>query len=139
VPEMIEFELPGGRAVTVEVAPAAVAGQPERVGRLGQPVRAAKASFDEALADVRDAASSALAQFRAMPSRPDEVEITFGVKFDAKAGAIIAETGLSAHFQVKVIWARDRRVPGGDEAPGLEEDGTGLGGHPADGEPVAGG
>jgi hypothetical protein len=112
VPEMIEFELAGGRAVAVEVGEVgAAAGGVERVGRAGQAFQAAKRSFDEALGDVREAASTALAQFRSMPSRPDEVEITFGVKFDARAGAVIAETKVAAHFEVTVRWTRDDSTP----------------------------
>jgi Trypsin-co-occurring domain 1 len=111
VPEMIEFELAGGRAVAVEV-PAGTASFPspagvERVGRAGAAMQSVKRSFDDALGDVREAASAALAQFRAMPSRPDEVEISFGVKFDARAGAVIAETKVAAHFEVTVRWARE--------------------------------
>jgi hypothetical protein len=118
VPEMIEFELAGGRAVAVEVPAAAVptggvptggvpTGAVERVGRAADAAHAVRRSFDDALTDVREAASAALATFRAMPSRPDEVEISFGVKFDARAGAVIAETKVAAHFEVTVRWARD--------------------------------
>jgi hypothetical protein len=34
------------------------------------------------------------------------VEITFGVKFDARAGAMIAQTGLEGNFQLTVRWKR---------------------------------
>jgi hypothetical protein len=36
--------------------------------------------------------------------KPEEVQITFGVKPDAQAGAVIARTGMQGHFEVKVKW-----------------------------------
>jgi Trypsin-co-occurring domain 1 len=124
VPEMIEFELAGGRAVAVEVPAASLpaatmpAGPVERVGRAADAAHAVRRTFDDALTDVREAASAALAKFRAMPSSPDEVEISFGVKFDARAGAVIAETKVAAHFEVTVRWAREGVDPHRDRRPG---------------------
>jgi Trypsin-co-occurring domain 1 len=126
VPEIVEFALPDGRLVGVEVTPAVVRGRVEKVGRLEQQAEAARKSFAKALDDVRAAAGTALERFSSMPSRPDEVEITFGVKFDARAGAVIAETGLSAHLQVKLTWARGAATPG-------DEDERDAGDEPADG------
>jgi hypothetical protein len=112
VPELIEFELGTGGSVAIEVGPGAGL---ERVGRGGGTVRDVRASFEEALGDVRDAAAAALAQFQQMPTKPDEVEIAFGVKFDAQAGAIIARAGVEGNLQVTVKWARPRPP---DPAPG---------------------
>jgi hypothetical protein len=103
VPELIQYALNTGGHVTVEVAnPVGV----ERVGRRERVLHDMAASFDEALVDVRDAAAAALAQFQAMATRPDEVEISFGIKLDAKVGAVIAETGVEGNFQVTVKWAQ---------------------------------
>lgn len=101
--ELARFELNGGGTVVVEVDE-----EPgvSRAGRPGRVLRDAKASFEKALGDVRDAASSALGQFRSMPRQPDEVEIKFGVKLDAQAGAVIAKTGMQGHFEVKLRWHR---------------------------------
>jgi Trypsin-co-occurring domain 1 len=102
--QLARFELDGGGSVLVEVDD-----EPgvQRAGRPGKLlVQEAKSSFANALADVRDAASAALNQFRAMTDRPDEVEIKFGVQMDAEAGAVIARTGISGTFEVKVTWRR---------------------------------
>lgn len=70
-------------------------------------VRDARRSFEQALGTVRDAASAALGQFQAMARKPDEVEIKFGVKLSAEAGAVIAKTGIDGQFEVKLKWKRD--------------------------------
>jgi hypothetical protein len=36
--------------------------------------------------------------------RPDEVQVTFGIKFDAQAGAILTKVGVEASIQVQLTW-----------------------------------
>ena len=63
--------------------------------------------FEDALANVRDAALVALRTFREGPddSEPDEIELEFGVKFGTEAGAMIAKTALEGQFTVRLTWA----------------------------------
>jgi hypothetical protein len=101
VTELARFELQQGGDVVVEVdtGPATA-----RVSRRDDLVLDAKVSFERALGAVKDAASAALGQFQAMARKPDEVEIKFGVKLSAEAGAVIAKTGLEGQFEVKLKW-----------------------------------
>lgn len=101
--DLIRFELETGGTVTVELdeKPGVVP-----AGGRGSVLRDAKLSLERALSDVRDAAAAALGQFQEMASKPDEVEIVFGVKLDAQAGAIIAKTGVQGHFEIKLKWDR---------------------------------
>jgi hypothetical protein len=110
MPELVEFELGNGGSVAVEVRSGAGM---ERVGRGSRAIRDVRTSFEEALGDVRDAAAAALSQFQHMPTTPDEVEIAFGVKFDAQVGAVIAQTGVEGNLQVTVRWKRPPRPPAG--------------------------
>lgn len=105
--ELVRFELETGGTVTVEVEEEPGIG---RAARQGGILRDAQLSLERALGDVRDAAAAALGQFQKMASQPDEVEITFGVKLDAQAGALIAKTGMQGHFEVKLTWARESVV-----------------------------
>lgn len=114
--ELARFGLDGGGEVLVEVEP--VPGT-TRVSRGDDLVVAAKESFEQALGTVRDAASAALGQFQRMSRKPDEVEIKFGVKLSASAGAVIAKTGVDGQFEVKLKWKRDpaAETPEEDEEP----------------------
>ncbi|GAA2888176.1 CU044_2847 family protein [Streptosporangium fragile] len=106
--EWVRFELADEEgSILVEMDP-----EPglERLSRRGDGFTQAKISFESALANVRDAASSALQQFRTMAAPPDEVEIQFGIKLSASAGAVIAKTGTEGHFDVKIKWQRETRL-----------------------------
>jgi hypothetical protein len=101
VAELTRFKLADGGSVLVEVdQPPGIS----RVSRQGRILEAAGESFDRALAQVRDAAVTALHQFRTMRHRPDEVVLKFGVKLDAEAGAVIAKTKLEGNFEVTLTW-----------------------------------
>ncbi|MFE9747267.1 CU044_2847 family protein [Saccharothrix saharensis] len=105
MPELISFSLPDDDVVLVEVE----ADGPEisPVSRGGDVIRSAATSLDDALRHVRKAASTALANFREMDVRPDEVQVEFGVKLTAQAGAVIAKTGVEGHLKIKLTWTRD--------------------------------
>jgi hypothetical protein len=109
--ELARFELQQGGDVVVEVATGPATA---RVSRRDDVVLDAKVSFERALGAVKDAASAALGQFQAMARKPDEVEIKFGVKLSAEAGAVIAKTGIDGQFEVKLKW---KRPPAEDTEP----------------------
>jgi hypothetical protein len=67
---------------------------------------AAELSFEQALDRVRPAADALVAKLRALATRPDEVEVTFGLRMSAKAGAVIAVSGAEANFTVALRWTR---------------------------------
>ncbi len=102
--ELMSFPVDAENAVLVEVD----LDQPEigPVSRVGDLIMSAATSFDGALAQVREAASIALATFRDMDVRPDEVQVEFGVKLNAQAGAVIAKTGVDGHLKVKLTLRR---------------------------------
>ncbi|WP_103347577.1 CU044_2847 family protein [Amycolatopsis sp. CA-128772] len=99
--EFVRFPLTDGGSVVVEVE-----GEPglEQASVPSGVLRKATTTFEHALGEVREAAAAALAQFRGLG--PDEVELKFGVKLDAQAGAVIARTGLQGQFEVKLKWVR---------------------------------
>ncbi|MFF0153419.1 CU044_2847 family protein [Micromonospora sp. NPDC005203] len=106
--ELRRFDLDGGGSVVVEVDGRAGV---TPAGNAGKVVREARATFDRALSEVRDAASAALGQFQSMAHRPDEVEISFGVQLTAEAGAVIARTGVQGQLTVTVRWQRPPHGP----------------------------
>jgi hypothetical protein len=106
--ELMRIPLERGGEVYVEAEP--VAGL-ERAGRVADFVEDASQSLEQALLRVRDAVSVAVTQFVEMAEQPDEVELKFGIKLDAQAGAVIARTGLQGHFEVKLKWRHNAETP----------------------------
>ena len=73
----------------------------------GEIVHDVKEKFEDALENVRNAAQSALRTFRDEALDPDDVEIEFGIKLNAAAGAVIAKTSAEGHLTVKLKWSRN--------------------------------
>ncbi|MFH8294221.1 CU044_2847 family protein [Streptomyces sp. NPDC018059] len=67
--------------------------------------------FESALGHVRGAALSALRTFRERALDPDAIELEFGVKLTAAAGAVIAKTSAEGHLTVRLTWSREREEP----------------------------
>ena len=107
--DLVRFELYDGGSVVVEVASdeSGIA----RASRTSDAIHSAATSFEAALSSVRDAAVSALQQFKDIPQPPDEVTIEFGVKLSVQAGAVIAQTGAAGHLQVTLAWHRSASLP----------------------------
>lgn len=101
----IEFPLESGGTVVVEGLGAPAVGP---VGRVG--IDRAAETLRQALSPVVDAASDVLDAFRALPRKPDDVEVRFGVALDAKVGAILATGSAGVHLEVTMRWS-----PGSDD------------------------
>jgi hypothetical protein len=61
--------------------------------------------FVDAVARVKPAAEAVLRTFQELQT-PDEISLEFGVKFNAKAGAILASVDSEATFKVSLKWKR---------------------------------
>ncbi|WTX70890.1 hypothetical protein OG788_16130 [Streptomyces sp. NBC_00647] len=139
---LVEFKTDDGALVVVEAADDASGSR--LVARDDGTVQATR-TFEGALEGVRAAAQSALRVFRDGSLRPDSVEIEFGVKLSAEAGALIAKSSVEGHLVVKLSWApgepeRNGSRSGPDTASGVTP-GTGgtAGTGPASGrEPLSG-
>ncbi|TDC60384.1 hypothetical protein E1200_30545 [Actinomadura sp. GC306] len=78
----------------------------QSVSRSGGMIHDAAGRFEDAFQNVRDAAEAALASLRGGQLNPDAVELEFGVKLNAAAGAVIAKTSVEGHLKVKMTWGR---------------------------------
>jgi Trypsin-co-occurring domain 1 len=108
--ELVRWEITDG-AVVVEVD-SQEPGFQSIARKPGQVIYDAGSRFEDALENVRNAAVSALAKFRDEVLDPDQVEIEFGVRFNAEAGAVIAKTSAEGHLVVKLAWSRSPEKPG---------------------------
>jgi hypothetical protein len=110
---LTEFRTEDGAVVVVEAVDDESGARP--VSRGDGPARAAR-TFEGALGGVRAAAESALRVFRDGSLRPDSVELEFGVKLSAEAGAVINKGSAEGHLVVKLSWSPGRSE-GSDPEP----------------------
>ncbi|MGH3865784.1 MAG: CU044_2847 family protein [Pseudonocardiaceae bacterium] len=109
--EVVRFELAEGAAVLVEVDEDNLG--IERVSRGRDGVVEAGHRLTEALGSVRDAARESMEVLRTLS--PGRMELEFGVKLAAEAGAIIAKTAAEGHFTVRLTWAPDAEASNGSQ------------------------
>ena len=99
---LVEFPLEGGGSVVAEVD------EPESEGAIraarGDTIIKAKETLEEALNKVLPVTKSLVEKLRSIGSKPDEIEISFGVKLNTVAGAVIASASAEANFGVTVRW-----------------------------------
>ncbi|GAA2287667.1 hypothetical protein GCM10010145_40050 [Streptomyces ruber] len=103
---LVEFTTADGAVITVEAAGDESGSR--LVSRGADGAVQATRTFEGALDGVRSAASSALRVFRDGSLRPDAVEIEFGVRLTAEAGALIAKSAVEGHLLVKLSWSPGR-------------------------------
>lgn len=99
---LVRFELEDGSPVFVEVEDAGE-GSAQRVGRGEEGVEQAKDRFVDAVARIKPAAEAVLQAFRDL-NTPEEIGLEFGIKFNAKAGVILASVDSEAIFKVYLKW-----------------------------------
>lgn len=104
---LLEFKTDDGAVVVVEAAEDEGGPGSRLVARHDGTVEATR-TFEGSLEGVRAAAESALRVFRDGSLRPDSVEIEFGVKLTAEAGALIAKSSVEGHLMVKLSWSPER-------------------------------
>ncbi|MCK4579044.1 MAG: hypothetical protein KAU50_09660 [Candidatus Marinimicrobia bacterium] len=67
-------------------------------------VEKSKQALDKSASIIRAMAERISDVREAMPSRPDEVTVQFGIKFDAEVGALIAKSGVEASINLTLVW-----------------------------------
>ena len=102
--ELVSFELATGEAIIVEIDDR----DPgfERAARDGEIAKAAT-RLESALDVVRPTADAIAHRLRALSVPADEIRVDFGVRLNARAGAVIASTEGQGHFQVTLTWRRE--------------------------------
>lgn len=101
-----QFTLEDGTPFLVEVDEPTT-GAVQRVTSIstGKLVYQAKVSLEEALDRVKPVASTVLSKLKSGLTTPaDEIEVKFGLKLNAEAGAIISSVGGEVTFEVTLKW-----------------------------------
>ena len=66
----------------------------------------AQVNLENAFDQVRAVASTALTRLREVAEQTKQVEMEFGIRLNAEAGAVIARTQAEGHLQVTSAWTR---------------------------------
>lgn len=62
--------------------------------------------FEDALDVVNYSARAFAKKIRSLPEIPDEMELTFGLKAIGKGALVVAQAGVEANFNVKLVWKK---------------------------------
>lgn len=105
VKPIIEYSMEDGNIVLFEVDRAAEEGI-VRAAKPGEIAGRARKTLEEALDGVKPAASAVIRKLRGLSDPADEVEVEFGLKLSADVGAVVASTGVEAHYKISLTWKR---------------------------------
>jgi len=106
---LIEFPLADATFLLVEVDEPDSTDPLVRAARPSEVVTRAQQTFEEALEKVKPAASIIIQKLRSLHDSPDEIEVEFGLKLTAEAGAVVATAGVEANYKVTLKWQKTIR------------------------------
>ena len=69
----------------------------------------AQETFEAALDKIRPAAQTIIQKLRALHDPPDQIQVEFGLKLNAQAGAFIAAASTEANYKVTLTWKREEK------------------------------
>lgn len=107
--QLVEYSLADGTTFLIEVD------EPERTTAVervalpsGQLVLKAQQSFEEALDKVKPVASTIVSKLRSLNTPADAVEVKFGLKLTAEAGAIFSSVGGEVTYEITLKWNQNQ-------------------------------
>lgn len=104
--DLVRFTTDFGEGVVVEVEESDhEAGLVRASRRPGEVVLESTKSFGEIASVIQPVANRLIQSIRAVDVKPEEVEITFGLKLTFSAGAVIASTSGEGNFQIRLKWS----------------------------------
>ena len=99
---LVAFPLESGGSIVIEVDEPEVGGT-VRAAR-GEKLEQAKETVEEALNKILPVTKNVVEKIRDVAHKPEEIEITFGVKLTTTAGAVIASASAEANFEIRMLW-----------------------------------
>lgn len=100
---LIEFSIEDDDFILVEVEEQQRSGT-TRVSRSSEVPEKAQKSFEQALHKIKPVARGIIKELRSLQEPVNEVEVKFGVKMSAEAGAVIASASVEANYEVTLKW-----------------------------------
>lgn len=105
---LIEFPLEDGTAMLVEIDEPELGGL-VKASRAGEVIAKAQQTLEKSLEKVQPAAQFVIQQLRKLHDSPNEIEVAFGLKLSADAGAVLASAGTEANYTVTLKWVKETK------------------------------
>jgi hypothetical protein len=109
---LVEFPLRDGGHVAIEAQDSESSG-PVMRGSATETIARAAHSFEDAINVIHPVASALVSKLRNLEQGAEAIDIKFGLKFSAEAGAVIASTSTEANIEIRVTWRRPSGRPSG--------------------------
>lgn len=107
--ELAEFSLEDGTTFLVEVEEPEETASLERIDRQDRRIYKAKEKFEKTLDNIKPVASTIVSKFRDLNTPASEVEVKFGLKLTADAGAIFSSVGGEASYEITLKWQQSNQ------------------------------
>lgn len=104
---LIEFETDQNGTILIEAADDEPSEGQREVSVHGVLVEKTGVAFEAAFAGIKPIARSIITQIREVATGASEIEVEFGVKLTAAAGAVLAKAGAEGHCRVSIKWNLD--------------------------------
>jgi hypothetical protein len=101
---IIDYPLEDGSTLKFEVETAEVPSGWRGDQKPGQVAEKARQSFETSLEKLKPASELLIGKLRSLADAPDEIEVEFGIKLSAEAGAFIAAASAEANYKVTLKW-----------------------------------
>jgi hypothetical protein len=101
--KVLEFDSAADGAILIEVDEE-YGGEQQEASAIADFAQKASISLEQALAPIKPIVTKAMSAITDLPTKPDQLEVEFGLKLSGSAGAIIAKAEGEATIKVKVVW-----------------------------------
>lgn len=107
---LVEFPLEDGTTMLVEIDELEQGGL-VKASRSDDVITKAHQTLEKSLEKVKPAAQFVIQKLRELHETPDEVQVSFGLKLSAEAGAVLASGGVEANYTVTLKWVKEKEKP----------------------------
>jgi hypothetical protein len=103
---LVDFPLEDGSNILVEIEETDQGGLVK--ASLSETIVKAQQTLEKSMEKVKPAAQYIIQQIRGLHDAPDEVQVSFGLKLSADAGAVLASASAEANYTVTLKWAKEK-------------------------------
>ena len=108
---LVEFPQEDGTSVVVEIDDSMPEGGVVRAARPGEIAERASQTFEAALSKIKPMAGAIFTTLKDLAQCPEQIQVEFGVKITASAGAVLASAGVEGNYKVTLTWTSTGRQP----------------------------